>query len=542
MSLRREGYALDDMTGSKTASVTRASQKDIDDRHQLARLGKKSVLRRNFGFLSTVGFSCAVLITWEGTLMSFAPGLLNGGSAGLIWGFLIVWLCNISVFCTLSELLSIAPTSGGQYHWVAMLAPRRCSKFLSYITGWLTIGGWQGACASVGYLSGTMIQGLVAFNHAGYAPQPYQGTLMLWAVVVLAVLCNTVLSAHLPKLEGMLLVVHIIGFFAIIIPLGTFGDHGNARDVFTTFHNGGNWSTQALSSFVGIVGSVFSFAGTSFPPGSANLLTMCEEVQNPSLVVPRSIIISILINGSLGLSIIIAMAFCNSDIEAALASSSGYPFMEIFYQAVGSRKGTTAMASIIIFMTLASVIGVIATTSRMFWAFARDRGLPFWRTLSKVDSTTYVPVWAILTTSTISCLLGLINIGSQVAYNALVSLAISSLYSSYLMAAGLLLYRRCTTGFSIPDPSSLPAVAETTGKELVWGPWHLPGVGGIINNVITCIYLSVILFFSFWPPASEVTPDTMNFSILITGSLVLFSTVYYLVWAKKDYKGPVLET
>lgn len=113
---------------------------------------------------------------------------------------------------------------------------------------------------------------------------------------------------------------------------------------------------------------------------------MCEEVRNPSLVVPRSIIISILINGSLGLSIIIAMAFCNSDIEAALASPSGYPFMEIFYQALGSRTGTTAMASIIIFMTLASVIGVIATTSRMFWAFARDRGLPFWRTLSKVGA------------------------------------------------------------------------------------------------------------------------------------------------------------
>ncbi|KAG8413524.1 hypothetical protein J3459_015269 [Metarhizium acridum] len=468
--------------------------------------------------------------------MSFAPGLLNGGSAGLIWGFLIVWLCNISVFTTLSELLSMAPTSGGQYHWVAMLAPRWCSKFLSYVTGWLTIGGWQGACASVGYLTGTMIQGLVAFNHPHYAPQSYQGTLMLWAVVILAVLCNTVLSAHLPKLEGMLLVVHIIGFFAIIIPLGTFGAHGNAKDVFTTFHNGGNWSTQALSSFIGIVGSVFSFAGVDCT------FHMCEEVRNPSLVVPRSIIISILINGSLGLSIIIAMAFCNSDIEAALASPSGYPFMEIFYQALGSRSGTTVMASIIIFMTLASVIGVIATTSRMFWAFARDRGLPFWRTLSKVDSTTCVPVWAILTTSTISCLLGLINIGSQVAYNALVSLSISSLYSSYLIAAGLLLYRRCTTGFSMPDPSSLPALAETTGKELVWGPWHLPGIGGIINNVITCVYLSIILFFSFWPPSSEVTPETMNFSVLITGSLVLFSIVYYLVWAKKDYKGPLLET
>ncbi|KAG8413525.1 hypothetical protein J3459_015270 [Metarhizium acridum] len=47
MSVRREGHVLDDMTGSKSANptITNASQKDLHDRHQLARLGKKSVLR-----------------------------------------------------------------------------------------------------------------------------------------------------------------------------------------------------------------------------------------------------------------------------------------------------------------------------------------------------------------------------------------------------------------------------------------------------------------------------------------------------------------
>jgi hypothetical protein len=35
----------------------------------LARLGKKPVLKRNFGFLTILGFSCTVLITWEGSLM-----------------------------------------------------------------------------------------------------------------------------------------------------------------------------------------------------------------------------------------------------------------------------------------------------------------------------------------------------------------------------------------------------------------------------------------------------------------------------------------
>jgi amino acid transporter len=35
----------------------------------------------------------------------------------------------------ISELASMAPTSGGQYHWCAMLAPPKYMKILSYLTG-----------------------------------------------------------------------------------------------------------------------------------------------------------------------------------------------------------------------------------------------------------------------------------------------------------------------------------------------------------------------------------------------------------------------
>lgn len=36
----------------------------------LKRLGKKPVLRRSLNFITTLGFSCTVLITWEGSLLS----------------------------------------------------------------------------------------------------------------------------------------------------------------------------------------------------------------------------------------------------------------------------------------------------------------------------------------------------------------------------------------------------------------------------------------------------------------------------------------
>lgn len=217
--------------------------------------------QRNFRFLTILGFSCAILVTWEGTLMNFAPGLANGGPGGLIYGFIFVWIGNISVFSTLCELVSIAPTSGGQYHWVAMLAPRWCSKYLSYITGWLTLAGWQGTSAAAGFLTGTMIQGLVTFMVPSYDAKTWQGTLMLWMCIFIAVIINTVVSSMLPKLEGMILILHIVGFFAILITLVTFGANGDASSVFLEFRNEGMWPTQGLSWFVGLLGCVFSFAG-----------------------------------------------------------------------------------------------------------------------------------------------------------------------------------------------------------------------------------------------------------------------------------------
>ncbi len=33
----------------------------------------------------------------------------------------------------------------------------------------------------------------------------------------------------------------------------------------------------------------------------------------------------------------------------------------------------------------------------------------------------------------------------------------------------------------------------------------------------------------------------MNFSVLMTGSVVLFAVLYYVLWAKKEYKGPIVE-
>jgi len=147
-----------------------------------------------------------------------------------------------------------------------MLAPRSSRKFLSFLTGWFTVTGWQASVAGGGYLSGTMIQGLLVLNYPAYDWKQWHGTLLLWAVILVAVFINTVVSSALPMLESIILILHVLGFFAIVIPLVYMSSHGSASDVFTSFVNEGGWSTQGLSFFVGIIGNVFAFLGMSSTP------------------------------------------------------------------------------------------------------------------------------------------------------------------------------------------------------------------------------------------------------------------------------------
>ena len=130
----------------------------------------------------------------------------------------------------------------------------------SYL-GWLIVIGWLGAFASTCYLSASQIQGLVVLNHASYTPQPWQTLLLFWAIVAFAVFVNVVTSTLLPKFEGLVLILHVCGFFAIIIPMVYLGDHNPASEVFGQFANDGGFPTQGLAFMVGMIGNMFAFTG-----------------------------------------------------------------------------------------------------------------------------------------------------------------------------------------------------------------------------------------------------------------------------------------
>lgn len=268
---------------------------------------------------------------------------------------------------------------------------------------------------------------------------------------------------------------------------------------------------------------------------------MAEEIRNAAVVIPRSLLTGLTINGALGLAMLIVTLYCvaASDIDAALAENPAYPFMSIFRTAVGSTAGAAVMASVIVVMAFSATTGCLASTSRLYWAFARDRGLPGWKILMRTSQRTSIPLYAVYTTTIIAIILSLVNIGDATAFNGVISISIAGLFGSYLMASSLLLYRRLRGQIRNPTPDDL--LVNTDDSTLTWGPWRLPGLFGIANNAFTCSYLLFIFFFSFWPATREVTPAHMNWAVLVFVTVISFSVLYYVTWARRMYSGPIVE-
>lgn len=209
-----------------------------------------------------MAFACTQIASWE-VLASALPIILtNGGTAGLLWGFIIVFTGNLMVYLSIAELVSMAPTAGGQYHWVSEWAPEKAQKILSYIVGWLCVVGWNCGLVSIAFFTGGLIQGVIVLNHPeSYVPQAWHSTLLIIAVTAFAIIFNTVLAKRLPLVEALLLVLHVLGFPAIIIPLWLLSPIAPAEQVWTEFSNQGGWNSNGTAVLVGLVGPLVALGG-----------------------------------------------------------------------------------------------------------------------------------------------------------------------------------------------------------------------------------------------------------------------------------------
>ena len=451
-----------------------------------------------------------------------------------------------------------------------------CSPPIYHLTVQTSLA-WIATTAIECIFAGTILQGLIVLDHPDYAPTQWQGTLLAWMVILVCIFVNAVLPGLLPRFEIFIIFFHIGGFIAIVVTLWIMAPIGSATFVFTTSFNEGGWPTQGLSYCVGFLGNVATFVGAD---ASVHL---AEEVANAAINIPRAIICSMCLNGAVGFTMMLTTLFCLGDADSVLGTAFEYPFIQIFYNAVQNVAGATVMGAVVLALTWSCAIGITTTASRMTWSFARDRGTPFAGFLGKVAKHNQVPINAILTVCGFAMLLQCIYFGSSVVFNDVVSLTITGFYTSYLIPASMLLYHRIR-GDIMPyrsnandlegeniDPEEHPDISNSdptneTKKEhptdespspsppqprmrgvsiaqaaLIWGPFHLPRILGIINNAYACTYMVFVIFWSVWPPATPVDAESMNYSIVVTSGVILFAVVWYWIRGRKEYKGPTVD-
>lgn len=230
-----------------------------------------------------------------------------------------------------------------------------------------------------------------------------------------------------------------------------------------------------------------------------------------------------LINGGLGFIMLVSLLYNMGDNMAAILNpTSGFSFIPAVHYATGSKAATNGVAAIILVMEVCSAIGILATASRQTFAFARDNALPFSRALANVNKRTQIPVVSVLVSTIITVLLSLINIGSTAAFNAIASVMIAALFTTYILSIAAFIRARL-------QPGGVPRSRFSLGKL------------GLPINVFSVAWLCFAIIFTFFPTTTPPTPVDMNWSIVVFSGVVIFAIVQYLVHGRLIYQAPVTQ-
>jgi len=100
---------------------------------------------------------------------------------------------------------------------------------------------------------------------------------------------------------------------------------------------------------------------------------------------------SVFINGLLGFGMLLTVLFCIGSIQNALTPATGFTFMEVFQEALGSNGFATGLTALLLVLFIFCAVAVLAAASRVTWAFARDDGLPGSSWIKKVSPSSSPP-------------------------------------------------------------------------------------------------------------------------------------------------------
>jgi amino acid transporter len=515
------------MWGSK-----KSRQQILDeDARDLQRLGYAQQLYREMGGFSNFAISFSIISILTGAIQLFGYGLQFAGPVINTFGWPLVSVFVLCVAASMAELCSAYPTAGGLYFWAYRLGDRRWA----WVTAWFNMIGQICITAGVDYAAAQYGVGALNRIFGWQLPTDTTATIIAMIVLLLPQMLINIFGIHLTALLNDFSVYwHVGGVLIMAALLTLFAEHtqplGFLFQATTTLQPSsagatfsvGPWTFDsillrlpplrelymhggfALAFVLGLLQAQWTYTGYD---ASAHV---AEETMMARLNTAWGVFLSVAVSAVVGYVMLILLTLHVHDIDATVAAANGPAVLYIVYSNLPHWAGHTIAVIIGVAMWLCG-LSSITSMSRMWFAFARDGGMPGHTWLKRVDAKWRTPIWAIVVT----CFLSLLLTVYATLYSVVVALSTSALYVAYGLPIFLNLRNK------------LRQRGEFTTPELA--PWSLGRWGVLLNGIALAWIVFITILFSL--PPNELA----GWSLVL---LALFMFLYWQVDAKHRFQGP----
>jgi amino acid transporter len=520
------------------------------DEEDLRSLGYAQQLFREMGGFSNFAISFSIISVLTGAILLFGHGLKFGGPLVNTVGWPIVSIFTLTVAASMAELASAYPTAGGLYFWAFRLGGKRWAWW----TAWLNMIGQVTATAAINYAAATYTIGAVTriFGLDEKAHIPIFGDITNWyfQVTVMAVLMipqvliNCFGIRLVARLNDISVWWHIAGV-AIIVMLLTFaGKHHNPAsflvqggyvvspmEASSAVIDGqsapaiviGEWKAPSplmsllpwlkglyesgplwLAFVLALLQAQWTYTGYD---ASAHV---AEETIRARKNSAWGIFLSVAISAVVGWILILSLTWCVPRGDIAAVTGDTYPVLYIVYENLSSAMGNLVAVIIGGAMWLCGCSS-ISSMCRMWYAFARDDGMPGSNLMKQIHPKYRTPIPAILITSVLAVLICLY----AAAFTVVTSISTIALYLAYAMPVWLNLRNKVRHSGEYTTRNS--------------APWNL-GKSGPLLNAVSLIWVALISIIFVLPP-NELVLWTML-------GIVVILAVYWAGYARRNFHGP----
>ncbi|KAI1608000.1 amino acid/polyamine transporter I [Exophiala viscosa] len=481
-----------------------------NDEGRLISLGHKPELKRTYTFWSLMAYQTTILCSWSCNIVMFYYIFTLGGPVCLVWGTVLVTIGQLFVMSSLAEYCSIWPTAGGQQFYTQVVAPEGSRRFLSYLVGWCVLVGEISTSSSCALNSAEIVAALVEIIHPEIDWKPYM-TFLIYTGFLVAPALSNLLPRYLPALQVFGAFFNISNGLIWAIVFLVMAEKNSGRFVFTEFLNSSGWTSKGwvfiLSMYVPIYGLY----------GSDGVMHLVEEMKNASRDAPRVMVWSMVWAGiTAWLSAIVMCFTVGPKWEDYLEATSSY--VEWFMDALDSTYGGGIWCAVMMMgLNYLIIVNMNTAGSRLAWSMARDRAFPFSNYFAHVSRRFTMPLRAMMAVIVINLLVGLLVLGSDLAFYAIISGGGVALQVSYCVP--------------------ILCVVLRGRKHLPPRPHFDLGRWGYTVNILSLLWSVIVLLFYIFPQYVPVVGDlaNMNWAIAILGGVVLFGGVYWLLKGRYEY-------